>query len=203
MGLERLGFELRVELAAEEERVTGDLDYLHVGRVRRSAGDAQACAGEQGLVFAVEFVTMAVPFADLCGLVGAGSDRILRQYTGPRAQAHGAAHLLHAGEFAQLEDDAVGSGGVEFAGAGADQAANIAGILDAGCLHAQADTEVGHVVFARIADGVEHAFDAPLAESTGNQDAVKAGQLLFVAAVARVFAFQSFGLDPVTRSFRS
>ena len=48
VGLQRLGFEFRVELAAEEERVGGDLDDLHVGGVGRSAGKAQASAGEDG-----------------------------------------------------------------------------------------------------------------------------------------------------------
>src|ERR1700744_5188137 len=69
MWLQRLGFELRVELATQEERVTGDLDNLHVGRVRRGASDAQTGSREQRLVFPVELVTMAVPFADLGGLI--------------------------------------------------------------------------------------------------------------------------------------
>ena len=47
--LERLGFELGVELAAEEEGVAGDLDDLDVGGVGGGAGEAQAGAGEDGL----------------------------------------------------------------------------------------------------------------------------------------------------------
>jgi hypothetical protein len=38
--LERLRFELGVELAAEEERVRGDLDDLDVGRVGSRTGEA-------------------------------------------------------------------------------------------------------------------------------------------------------------------
>src|SRR5277367_1162623 len=70
--LERLGFELRVELAAEEEGMSGDLDDLDVGGVGRGAGEAKASAGEDGLVLAVELVTVAVALADLCFAVGLG-----------------------------------------------------------------------------------------------------------------------------------
>ena len=60
VGLERLGFEFGVELAAEEEGVVGDLDDLDVGGVGGGSGDAEACAGEDGFVLAVELVTVAV-----------------------------------------------------------------------------------------------------------------------------------------------
>ena len=68
----------------------------------------------------------------------------------------------------------MGGGGVEFAGVGVGEAADVAGELDAGGLHAEADSEIGDVVFAGVADGVEHAFDAALAEASGNEDAVEA-----------------------------
>ena len=60
MRLEGLGLEFRVELTAEEERVPGNLHDFHVGAVRSGSRDVQAGAGQQRLVFAVEFVTMAV-----------------------------------------------------------------------------------------------------------------------------------------------
>src|SRR5271156_5376569 len=72
--LQRLGLELRVELAAQEKGVAGDLDNLHVGRIRRGAGDAQAGSGEQRLVFPVELVTMTVPFTDLGCLIRISRD---------------------------------------------------------------------------------------------------------------------------------
>ena len=65
-------------------------------------------------------------------------------------------------------------GGVEFAGVGVLEAADVARKLDAGGLHAQADAEVGHLLFAGVADGVQHALDAALAEAAGNEDAVEA-----------------------------
>src|SRR5882724_9316967 len=42
MRLHRLGLEFRVKLAAQEPRVADDFADLHVGAVRRFAGDPQA-----------------------------------------------------------------------------------------------------------------------------------------------------------------
>jgi len=65
VGLEGLGFELGVELAAEEIGVAGDLDDLDVGGVRGGAAEAQAAAGEKGFIFTIELVAVAVALADL------------------------------------------------------------------------------------------------------------------------------------------
>ena len=62
MGLEGLGLELGMELAAQKEGVAGNLDDFDVGGVGGGAGDVQAGAGEQGFVLAVEFVTVTVTF---------------------------------------------------------------------------------------------------------------------------------------------
>ena len=73
-------------------------------------------------------------------------------------------------------------------------------------LHAQADAEVRDVILARVADGIEHAVDAALAEKPpGDEDAVEAGELGLVVAVGaaggvavRLVApsFEAFGFDP-------
>src|ERR1700722_4234719 len=202
MRLERLGLELGVELAAQEEWVAGELDDLHVSRIRSSAGDAQARAGQQRLVFPVELVTMTVPFADLGRFVGPRCNRVFRQHARPCTQAHRAAHFFDPGEFAQFEDHTVGGGRVEFARTGARQATNVARKLDASRLHTQADAEVGNGALARIPDGVEHAFDAALAKASGNQDAVKTGKLLFVLPVAGKLALQALGFDPGDTQFQ-
>ena len=130
-----------------------------------------------GFVLAVEFVAVAVAFGDFGGAVGVGGERAGLHDAGPRAEAHGAAHLFDAGELAEFVDDAVGGGGVELAGVGVLEPADVAGVLDAGGLHAEADAEVGDVVLAGVADGVEHAFDAALAEAAGDEDAVEAFEL--------------------------
>src|ERR1700721_3668214 len=113
MRLERLGFELGVKLAAEEEGMLGQLDDLDIGRVRRSASDAQTGAGEQRLVFAIEFVTGAMAFGNFGAAVGLCGFRPGFEEAGPRAKAHSAAHFFDACEFAELVDDAVRRGGIE------------------------------------------------------------------------------------------
>ena len=65
VGLEGLGLEFGMELAAEEVGVAGNLDDLDVGLVGSGAADFEAGAGEQGLVLAVELVTVAMALADL------------------------------------------------------------------------------------------------------------------------------------------
>jgi len=50
---------------------------------------------------------------------------------GPGAEAHGSAHLLDAGQLAELIDDAVGRGGIELAGVCAGEAGDVARVLDA------------------------------------------------------------------------
>ena len=120
VGLEGLGFEFGVELAAQEVGVAGNLHDFDVGLVGRGATDAKARAGEQSFVLAIEFVAMAVALADLCSsAVNAAGERILLQIAGPGAQSHRPAHLFHAEQFAELVDDAMlawpGSNSLEFA----------------------------------------------------------------------------------------
>src|SRR6185312_8630194 len=172
MRLERLRFELRMKLAAKKERMPWDLDDLDVRLVRSCTGEAKTRAGKDGLVLAVELIAMAMTLADLGGAVSLGGDRIGLQDARPCAETHGAAHLFNADEFAEFVDDAVRRGRVELTGVRLRQAADVARVLDAGGLHAEADTEVGHLLFARIADGVGHAFNAALAEAARDEGAV-------------------------------
>src|SRR5260370_36318625 len=65
MRFERLGFEFRVELAAEEPRVVGGLDDFDVIFVRSASSDAQPGGDQRFLVVAIEFVAVAVALADL------------------------------------------------------------------------------------------------------------------------------------------
>ena len=73
------------------------------------------------------------------------------------------------------------------------QAADVARELDHHGLHAQADAEVRDLVLARVADGVEHAFDAALAEAARHQDAVESLELPLRSSRP----VHAFGLDPV------
>ena len=64
MRLERLGLELGMELAAQIPGMVRQLADLDVNAVGSFAGQPQAVLLQHGLVFAVEFVAMAVALAD-------------------------------------------------------------------------------------------------------------------------------------------
>ena len=72
VGLQRLGLEFGMKLAAEEERVIGDFYDLDIGCIGGGSGEAKSAAGEEGFVFAVELVAMAMALADLSLGVGFG-----------------------------------------------------------------------------------------------------------------------------------
>src|SRR5581483_7387898 len=99
MRLHGFGFELGVELAAEEPGVVGDFADLDVGAVGSFAGDAQTGGFELAFVFAVEFVTGAVASVDLARTGRAVGEAILGQPARPAAQPHGAAQLVDALQF--------------------------------------------------------------------------------------------------------
>ena len=83
---------------------------------------------------------------------------------------------------------------IEFARVRFRQSADIARKLDTRCLHAQANSKIGNFVLSRVTDRLQHAFNAALAESARNQNAVVTGQLLFASLLA---GFQSLGFNPV------
>src|SRR5665213_415742 len=140
---------------------------------------------------------MAVALADLRGsAVSFRGQRILLQDAGPRAQSHGAAHLFNAQQLAEFIDNAVLRGRIELTGVCVFKAAHVARKLNAGRLHAEADTEVGHTLFARVSDGVQHSLDTALAKTAGNQDAIEAFQLHFVAAIVGRLRFKSLCFNP-------
>ena len=68
--------------------------------------------------------------------------------------------------------------GVELGGVGAGHVADVAGELGDGALHAQADAEERHAVLAAVADGLDLALDAAVAEAAGHEDAVGAAEPL-------------------------
>ena len=51
-------------------------------------------------------------------------------------------------------------------------AGHVAGILDNGNLHAEADAEIGHAVLPRVAYSPDFALDATLAKTAGHEDCI-------------------------------
>ena len=73
-------------------------------------------------IFAIELVAVPVPFVDFRRAVGAIRERIRLDPAGPRAQAHGAAHLVHAQQLAQFVNHAMRRLRIEFRAVGVGQA---------------------------------------------------------------------------------
>ncbi len=70
MRLQWLGFEFRMKLAAEEPRMVRRFDNFHVILVGCASRNFQAGGDQRFFVVAVEFVAVAMPFADLEFAVG-------------------------------------------------------------------------------------------------------------------------------------
>ena len=81
----RRRLEFRMELAGEKPGMVRSLYDLDVFAIGRAAADAETSGGERFFVFAIEFVTVAVAFADVRGSVGAEGRGILFDLAGPRA----------------------------------------------------------------------------------------------------------------------
>jgi hypothetical protein len=84
---------------------------------------------------------------------------------------------------------------------------HVPGVLDHRELHAQADAEEGHLVLARVADRLDLALDAALAEAAGHEHRVAASSAARVAVAARASESmyssstrQSLASPPCTRA---
>src|SRR5579859_6994707 len=172
MRLQRLRLEFRMKLASQEMRMAGDFYNLNIRPIRSRSGDAQPGPGQDGLILAVEFIAMTMALADFQLAISFVGKRTRFEFTRPRAQPHGAAEFVNSAQLAQFVDHPMRRGRVEFAGIRRLKSADIAGILDARRLHAQANSEIGNLVLPRIADSIQHSRDAPLAKAAGNQQAV-------------------------------
>src|SRR5215469_1757861 len=115
---------------------------------------------------------------DFRGPVGFCGEGARLETARPTAETHGPAHFVNAEKFAELVNDAIRRPGIEFGGIGVGDAGGAASIFDRGALHAEADAEKRNFLLARVSDGIDHAFDAALAEAAGNEDAVHVAEPL-------------------------
>src|SRR5207302_3537833 len=107
MRLERLGYKLRMELTPEEPRMIGCLYNLHIILIRRASGNFQSRGHQRFLEVAVEFVAMAVAFADSQLAVSLVREGSWLEFARPRTQPHRATHFVHSQQFAQFVNHTV------------------------------------------------------------------------------------------------
>src|SRR5918997_5930875 len=146
---QRAALELRVELAADKERVVPKLGYLDEPSVGGGAGEDHPRVGEGVPVAVVDLVAVAVALVDVVLVIHAGRERPRLDLAGVAAEAHGPAHL-HADLVGHYVYDRVRALGVEFGRVGPVQADHVAGELDHGYLHPQAKAEVRRPLLSRV-----------------------------------------------------
>src|SRR5436190_156185 len=150
MRLQRLRFELRMKLAANKMWMAGNLDHFDVRAIRSRPGDSQPAGNHRVFIFTVELVAVTMAFADFGLRINLVRQRVGLNLARPCPQSHGSAKFLHTTQFAQLVNYAMRSRLIELAGIRTRQAADVSGKLDTGSLHAETNTEVGHLLLARI-----------------------------------------------------
>src|SRR4029077_13567524 len=162
-----------MELAGEKPGVVRSLDDFHIFSIRGAASDAEPGSGERFFVFAIKFVPVPVTFADFRGSVSSVGRGIFLDLAGPGAEAHGAAHFVHAEQLAQLVNHAMRRLRIEVGAVRAGEPRNVARIFNRRALHSQTYAEKRNLVRARIFDRVDHSLNAALAKSAGDQDTVR------------------------------
>ena len=92
----------------------------------------------------------------------------------------------------QEVDDLVRRILIEFFGVGAFHVSNVSGKFDHSHLHAQADPQIGQIVFPAVFCRHDHSFNAAPSKAAGNDDAIEPLQLF-----CGVFFFNCFRIDPL------
>ena len=164
--------ELGMELHADEEALAGDFHGLHQPPVGGEAGEGEAGGLQRVAVGVVELIAVAVALADLQRIVAMGDGRAPFQPAGITAQPQRAALVDLVVLIGHEMNDLMRAVLVELVGICLGEARDVARVLDHRDLHAQADAEVGHMVFAGILCRQDHALDAAVAEAAGDDHAV-------------------------------
>src|SRR4051794_3273794 len=181
MGRARTRLVLGMELAADEPRVSFQLQHLYEFAVGRRAGHAHSALFELRHVLRIHLITMAMALLDELDAVRLARERAFLQRARVLAEAHRASEGIDADQIAQFVDDFVRRFVVELRRVRADHPHDVPRELDRRALHAEADAEVGDALLARVADRAQLPFHAARAEAGTDQDAVDASELAVIA----------------------
>ena len=157
MRLQRLRFELRMELASDEMRMVRKLNHLHISSVRRRPRNPQPARRQCFLILTIEFITMPVPFADLKLSIDFMRQSSRLNFASPGPQPHSPAKFLDPAQLAQFVNHPMRRRRIELTGISVGQPAHVASKLDASRLHPQTNSEVRNLLLPRIANRNQHA----------------------------------------------
>src|SRR6056297_2044004 len=132
-----------------------------------------------------------MPFIDRFGRVSISRMRPCDQLRRLLTEPHGPAHLSHVTLFVEQTDDRMRRIFIEFGRVGIVQANMVPTELNDCTLHSQADAKKRDAARTSKPNRFDFAFDATLAKSTGNQDAVVSTEQPF-----GTFAFDIAALNP-------
>ena len=198
MRLIRAGLKFRVELHADAEVVLRYFHGLDDPAVRRGAADDHACFCECLSVIVIELIAVAVAFIDMGNAIAARHLRALRDLARVAAEAQCAAHIDGAGLVRHEIDNLIEAVLVEFAGVCIRDAAHVAGILDDGNLHAEANAEVRDVALSCVLCGIDHTLDTAVAEAAWHKDTIAA-----LEHFGSVFLRDELGINPIDLDLRA
>src|SRR5439155_6172232 len=156
--------ELGMELAGHEPGVVLQLDDLDEAAVRRLAGHDHARGLERRTVVVLHLEAVAMALVDDLLTVRLGRLRAGREAGRVEAQAHRAALLLHLALVGHEVDDRMLREQVELGRVGPLGTEDVAGELDDPALEAEAEAEIGQLLFAGVARGEDLALDPAVAE---------------------------------------
>ena len=142
------------------------------------------------LIVVVEFIAVAMAFCYFCFAVCLENKRPFFKCAVIGTQTHGASHI--GDTFLLLHDvnDVMGGTRVHFGAVGIFVAQYITGIFNNHHLHTETDAEGGNVVCAGVPGSHDFAFNASLAESRADDNAV-----LALEHFCHVVVGELFGVD--------
>ena len=119
---------------------------------------------------------MPVPFLHLIYAVGRASFTPRLEYAGILAQAHCAAHLRERVLIREQRDDGMFGLWIELRAICLSGVQRVPAQLNAQDLHAQAESQIGDLLFPRDMRRDDFPFYPPIAEATGHDDAIRRPQ---------------------------
>ena len=176
--------------------MAGQFDDLNQPPVRREPAQDQSMLRQRFPVGIVEFIPVPMPFLHLVHSVSLLRQGAVLNPAGIGAESHRASFVRHALLVRHEMDHRMRRRRVELGAVGAGQTSHMPGEFDHRALHAQAEAQKRKPALPRVANGFDLAFDAPYAESTGNQDAVGVAEQLFRAGAGYLLGFDPANLDP-------
>ena len=191
-----LRFELGVKLRSDEEWMVRDLDDFDEAFFLGYGSDDESGILQLLTIGGIEFVAMTMALVNRFGLVVNLEGFGVREddgFTG--AETHGGAHVGDALLLFLQTDDGMSGFFVEFGRVGFGESADVSRVFDGGNLHAEADSEVGYLVFAGVLCGDDFTFDTAIAKSSRDEDAIDLSDDFFSGCFLEVLGIDLDNFD--------